>query len=240
MKYYLSMTLFFAIAAQSFAQLMNYRKDAEQLSGRLFENNDLVEEIPTALIDSLENILLAVASFDHPKAKVVTQKFNIRTRPSCDVHSFRFVTSTDYTWVKKFKQSQSLAHTPLATLAEVYPQFQLSIADEQEDYTTFTFYSPTAVNISFFAREISMMSGIDMVMLGSSQPASANESDIKIRRIDSAWIVSYYFQSGDSYDQQYYWQFGVTDEGQVRFLGEYGEAIPPDYEASLLHSIGNQ
>lgn len=237
MKYYFTFVLSLAVAVQIRAQSLSYREDAEQLAARLVERNEMIEELPTALIDSLEHILVAIASSNHPKAEVIAQKFNIHCRATADVHSFRFVTDNDYDWVKNFKKNPKQTPSVFVGLFDAFPTLSLSLIAADENYTTFIFHSETPMNMSFFAREVSMIAGVDMVMLGGNDQANTQDTDIQMRRISGGWQVYYYFRNGSSHDEQYYWQFGVTDSGEVRFLGEYGAAIPPNYTAQVQYSF---
>jgi hypothetical protein len=236
MNFYLSLILLFSFSLSAFSQQSkpkqgSYRSDAEQLAARLLEKNETVEEIPVALIDSMENILLLVANFDHPKAQVVSQKFNIHTRAICDVHNFHFVAETNTPWVKNFIKNQKATPDVFRDIFAAYSGLSISLTDSDSDYCEFNFHSDNAMNMSFFAREISKLKGIDMVLLGGNDQSDPQMADIQLRRIMQGWVVSYYFRTGSSHEEQYYWQFGVTDAGEVRFLGEYGAAMPPDYQA---------
>jgi hypothetical protein len=237
MKYYFTFLLSLAMAAQIRAQSFSYREDAEQLAARLMERNETIEELPADLIDSLEEILIAVANANHPKAEVITQKFNIHCRATADVHSFRFVTDSDYDWVKKIRKNTKQTPTVFQGLFDAFPTLSLSIIEAEADYTTFVFHSEKPMNMSFFAREVSMIAGVDMVMLGGNDQDKVQDTDIQLRRISGGWQVYYYFRNGSSHDEQYYWQFGVADSGEVRFLGEYGAAIPPNYTAQFQHTF---
>jgi hypothetical protein len=236
MNFYLSLILSFSFSLSAFSQQNKpkqgaYRSDAEQLAARLLEKDETIEEIPLSLIDSLENILLLVAEFDHPKARVVSQKFDIHTRAICDVHNFHFVAETTTPWVNAFLKNANATPSVFRDIFAAYSGLSISITDSGTDYCEFNFHSDNAMNMSFFAREISKLKGIDAVLLGGNDQSDTKTSDIQIRRIMHGWVVSYYFRTGSSHEEQYYWQFGVNDEGNVRFLGEYGAAIPPDYQA---------
>lgn len=239
MRYYLPITFCLALLLPAAAQAQSlpvdyYHDDAVQLVARLVADDNTTDELPATLIDSVEFILWRVQSCDHPKAKIVAEKYAIHARQSCNTHSFSFIVDGKVSWAQRLIDQQTdLSRTPLQEIVAAYKGTGIRLISHAGGLFHFAFYSERNMNMSFFSRQISMLRDIDMVFLGTSVQSSPTDFypyDIRLRRISAGWIVSFHYRESPYADGDYHWQFGVPDKGKVRFLGEYGEVMPPDYE----------
>ncbi len=243
MRYFLPITLFFALllpaGARGQEQILPsdfYREDAVQLVARLVEQDNTTDELPSELIDSVEQMLWRVQFSGHPKAQVVGAKFQIHTRKTCNTHSFSFLVDGEVNWAKRLVEQQNdLSRTPLQEIVAAYAGTGIRLVSHAGGLFHFVFYSTRPMNMGFFSRQISMLRDIDMVFLGNTVQASseAEPFDIRLRRIATGWILSFHYRESSNADGDYYWQFGIPDKGAVRFLGEFGQAVPPNYEPSV-------
>lgn len=207
------------------------KQDAIQLAARLLEHNQVVEEIPNVLIDSIFNILNNIAK-SSLKESVIIDEFDMQAYPKVDVYSINFLADAAADWVKAFLANPQYIPAPLDYLAYSYEGISLELIQASPIYCEFKLHSTVPMNMANFARQISNLPDIDMVMLGGNDKrANTNQkTDIKLERIDGAWVVSYYYKANKS--SEYYWQFSLEDNGTVNFIGEYGDTPPPNYKSS--------
>lgn len=217
----------------------NYRDDAVQLAARLVQHNHQSEEVPTALIDSIDNILWKVALSDHPKAKIITQQYDIHTFKNVNTHEFYFFVDSTVAWANHLAYTQRLEHSPLNEVIHAYNHIGVSLLEYSSGLYKFKLQAAEPMNMEYFAQQISQLPDILMVEVPAP---SGDGNDIQLRRIGTGWIVSYYYKYGNcaySCDYQYNWHFGVSDAGEVKFMGEYGD-VPSGYKPSEHQTADNK
>jgi|VirMetMinimDraft_7_1064189.scaffolds.fasta_scaffold30733_2 hypothetical protein len=217
------------------AQDNSYSKDAVQLAARLVVNES-IGEISEHLIYSIEDALVAVAESPYVAANAVAHRYNIHTSPVANITNARIILGKEAKW------SDDISDNPIQKILPNY-EFTLDIAETTDAYVVLNFSSKKAVNMKFIANEISYLENVWMVELPTT---SLNKDDIRIKKIDGGYILTYVYHTGDcesSCGETHYWNFEVEHNGNVQFLGEHGADLAvnsQDTEKSFFTLLDQQ
>lgn len=199
------------------AQSTSLYDDAVQLAARLVVNEPS-GNIPEHLIYSIEDALVAVAENHSVAAQAVSHKYNIHTSPTTNTSHLRIIVGKEAKWLGNLTQS------PIQTMLPGYT-FDIQEIETTDAYTVLRLQSPAALNMKFIANELSIIDDIWMVEL----PSSAKDgNDIKLRKVEEGFIITYSYKTGNcetGCEETHYWEFGVSPNGDVSFIGEHGSDL---------------
>ena len=202
------------------------KRDAIQLAARYLEKNEVVEELPQYLIDSIATILNKIIHSELPQSAIV-EELNIHTQSSVDVYNIRFFADSETSWVKHYLNNQDIIPEALSFLFLNYSGLHLSLVKAGPLYTEFNLESEYPMHMANFGKQLSNLPGIDMVIVGNNDTNhNTNNTDIRLQRVANAWLVTYCYgvQNGQI---NYIWQFALEDlDNSVQFITEQGTNPP--------------
>lgn len=235
----------FLITATTYAQSITkadqskYYDDAVQLAARLTSGSNSAE-IPQHLIFTIEDMLVKIANHDSKKSSVVTGQYDIHTFQFVNTHEVHVYAESAIKWVKEIEEGkEKLSNKPLQRVLERY-NLKVETLSGANALSTVVFSSENPINIRFIASELSM---IDGVMLTEIPAPEGDGNDIQVKQVQGGWVFTYYHKYNNCESgctNKYYWQFGVSEAGEVNFLGEYGTQLPPNYKTEEEGLLGKK
>lgn len=198
------------------AQTTALEQDALQLAARLSETENspfIAEDLSFQFQDALQ----AVASSDLLAAKLVTKKYNIQTSNLSSFNTVDLIVSPTSLWLKKLNNNQ---------FKLLVARYNLNIQQfEKDGFVTVRLNSKVALNMSFIAKEFSMIDDVIMVELPTE---TLLKNDISSKAAKNGLVLTYtlrnnFYTAGTF--KAHIWEFMVADNGDVTLLREYGDKL---------------
>lgn len=208
-----------------------YRKDATRLALRLQSDNrdftELKAEVPTELVESIYQALVAVHLSDIKMAKEVTRVHKLHTFPIPSVDRFFVVYKRSAAWATPLRLGDTV--TDNDRINELSEQYGLVIdkhVDWDNDHNSFNIRAKSSLNIAPIAKDFSEIE--DVVLVDLLMP-NGDGNDIAIKQLTNGWEISYMvkFESCiTGCKKRHVWTFDVTNGKNVTFKGETGDELP--------------
>lgn len=232
LKYLLAITILFGEAGLLIAQ--QPFEDAVQLAARSAAALNESAEISNNMAAELAVALEAIALDDSDPAYMVTQRLNIHTFPYANTSNIRVYLDASAKWAKQLADDKKeLEQTPLREWASLH-NLSISSREEMDGIVMLELKSSDAKNMKYIANEVSFES--DVIMVEVPAP-SGDGHDIQAKRVHNGWMITYIYKYKDCLSgckKQYQWQFGVSNDGLVEFMGAYGEMPPVLLDESMM------
>jgi hypothetical protein len=211
----------------------DYSKDAIQLAARVAAGLGESSEISGNLIAELSLALDAVNQSTEPNAMLVTKKFNIHSFSFASTNAVELYVDASAEWAKNLQNGEiDIVETPLRRYAALY-DLKIVKAKRSNNILILSLESSQIQNMKFIGNELSLADDVMMVEL-PAQTGIGN--DIKAKRVNGGWMLTYILSYEDCKTgcyKQCEWQFGVTADGESSFMGTYGQ-LPNSGDNALV------
>lgn len=206
---------------------VGYYNDAIQLAARVAADMNESADISANMTAELTVALEAIANSSSEAAELVNKKLHIHAFQYANTSSLQIYVDANAQWVQTLtKDKNSIEQTPLRDFALMH-DLRLTEITNIDGIFMLSMQSNKPKNMKFIANEVSFVDDVIMVEL----PAQIGDGhDIKAKRINGGWMISYIYKYQDCISgcrKQCEWQFGVSNDSSVVFMGLYGE-VPTD------------
>ena len=208
-----------------------YYKDAVRLALRLNADNKnynaLDTEIPTEQVESIYQSLLAIHQSSAPNASVVTQLHKVHTFPTPSVDRFYLVYEKKASWAKPLRLGAT--ETGSEKINKLLKKYGLVIdrnSEWDEEHNSLYIRATEPLNITPLANDFKKIDGVVLVDL--LQP-EGDGNDIEIEATENGWSIDYIIKFDSCINEcqkRHYWTFEVNQQGDVIFIGEFGDDLP--------------
>lgn len=220
-KFLLTFSMLLGGLSTSLAQ--DYYQDAVQLSARIAAQSNDNADIPANYTAELTVALEAVARSSHETAHTVTQKLAIHTFSYANTQEFRLYIDADVDWALRLaKDEVEIEQTPLRSLALLHG-LSLDHVKYLNGIVMLAIRSEQPKNMRYFANKLSLEEGVIMAEIPAP---SGHGHDITAKRYKEGWVITYhynYFHCDTGCQKSFSWRFGVSNAGEVDFMGSFGE-----------------
>jgi len=202
---------------------VDYNTDAIQLAARISAKMNHSAEISTEHIHDFAFALRNISQSDAPFVRFILDTIQIHAAEISSTHSLVVYLNEEI--LHDFESK----HDAQSVLMYLLPKFAyLYTLEAQHIVYKDGFYqlgiiSSQPQNMHFIGNEISLDPQVFMVEIPVE---AAAQKDIQIRSIGSGWLVHYHYHHQPCKSclrQSCEWQFGVRKNGEVEFMGHYGE-----------------
>jgi len=206
-----------------------YRKDAEKLAVRHINELDSTQtEIPQKLVDLLYKGLVHIALSNDPKAKDVTETYNVHARMPVSPREIIVEADTTAEWISAWRNEiTKTGNKELDTLIE---QFNFTLVEYRElkhvlPTAMATLRSDQVINGYAVGRLFERLEDIE----SAGYDYVTDGSDIRVIFFENHLQYIYEYGFGDCPSGcigNHRWKFNVYKDGDVVFAGEEGDPLP--------------
>ncbi|MCH2045882.1 MAG: hypothetical protein MK212_17320 [Saprospiraceae bacterium] len=209
-----------------------YKRDATRLAIRLLNKEQRLSQqtvdVPEELVQGVYNALIAVRVSDFSAIDSIAEMYNVRTFPVPNVENLILIAEPDAEWLQPLIQRRDSTGSPHINNAIRKNNLALSkmvYLDEERIGLVLQARSPInipALSMQFFT-EIGVGAIEEVLPYGDG-------NDITIQRTKDGWEVIYSVRFGNCVSQcqkAHNWEFGVSENGEVSYVGSSGHTIPP-------------
>lgn len=208
-----------------------YKKDAVRLALRLISSKDnfkaLDIDLPNKTVNSIYQALVAIHESNLPEAELVTKSHKLHTFPAPTVDRFFLIYERKAEWSKPLRLgAMETESKKINALLEKYGLVIDRNSEWDEEHNSLHIRANEPLNISRLVEEFKKVNGV--VKIDLLQP-DGDGNDIEIKATDAGWMVNYILKFDSCIHgckKRHFWSFEVNHEGQVIFLGEYGDDLP--------------
>ena len=208
-----------------------YKKDATRLALRLLsENSDFSNmdaQVPTEMVNSIYNALVAVHQSEIQAAKTVTRIHKLHTFPSPSVDRFLVIYEREAQWAVPLRLGDDITdNEKINSLSEKYNLRIDSHVEWDDDHNSFNIRAKESMNISSVAEAFSTIENVTLV---DTMEPNGDGNDIAIKEIGNGWEINYMIKFDNCISgcqKKRVWTFEVTNNGKVNFKGESGDELP--------------
>ena len=212
-------------------QQKKYYKDAVRLALRLSSENKnyhaLKAEVPSQLVSSIYNALVAVHLNGSEGAHAVTKTHKMHTFPDPNVDRFFVVYEKKASWAKPLRLGNlETGSEKVNKLLEKYGLVIDRNSEWDEENNALHIRAKEPLNITPLANDFKRIDGVILVDL--LQP-DGEGNDIEIKEIENGWQIDYVLKFDSCFtgcQKKHYWSFQVNTAGDVIYLGEFGDELP--------------
>ena len=208
-----------------------YKKDAVRLALRLSSENKNYHALDINVSDNLKSsiydALVSIHLSNLPDAQTVTRLHKLHTFPSPTVDRFFLVYERKVAWAKPLRLGQK--ETDSKKMNELLEKYGLVIDTNREwdeEHNSLHVRANEPLNVARLVEEFKKIDGV--IKIDMLQP-DGDGNDIEVKATEAGWMVNYIlkFESCISgCKKRHYWSFEVNEEGDVIFLGEFGDELP--------------
>ncbi len=214
-------------------EIEKWKKSARELAIRTVRAEDSTRtDIPDDLVSMYYNGLIHVVNSGTEKAREVTEVYGIEARPEF-MHGEVLVfpdTVAAASWIGAWRAGET--ETGRESVDELTAKYNLNLSSfsekSEQPYASAKLTTDNLLNIPAVAVKFEVIEEISM-----SEPnflaGDGNNISTEIR--DTHVNFRYELKWGDCPAKcinTHYWEFNVTSEGSVQFLGEGGDDIPDE------------
>lgn len=208
-----------------------YQEDAAQLALRDVARQQPIREapvdLPSATVSGYANALAWLYHSSGAARDSVVEEFVIHGRPSAELHEVLLTIDDTHAWTSTWRQLQPLTGDPGVDYLVVKYQLQvLSWHSTAPSGASVLLTTPLTVNAAALGRTFEAIPGVQG---GYPNVKGGEGDDIRGEREDGAWLLTFSRAWGDCALACLYhhnWRFRVSPDGDVRFLGSDGPAVP--------------
>lgn len=221
-----------------------YHKDAVRLALRL--NSDqknyhaLDIDLPENTVQSIFHALVSIHESNLPEAVLVTQSHKVHTFPTPTVDRFFMIYDKKVDWAKSIKEdTKEIKNKKLESLIEKYGLVIDRNSEWDEEFNSLHIRANEPLNIARLVEEFRKVKGVHKIDL--LQP-DGDGNDIEIKATDAGWMVNYVIKFDSCINdckKRHFWSFEVNRQGDVIFLGEFGDELPEWMQVSPRPFAGN-
>lgn len=209
-----------------------YKIDATRLAIRLLskEQRSSVQtvRVPEELVQSLYNALVAVRVSDYSAIDTIARIYYVRTFPVPNVEHITLMFEHDAEWIEPLKQRKDSTGSPsINRLIREYNLVMTKMTYVDEERGGLTLQSREPINIPALTLKFFTEEGVLAI---EETLTFGDGNDINISRTKEGWEVVYSLRFGNCVnqcDQKHDWTFTVSEGGEVSYLGNEGNTIPP-------------
>ncbi|MEL6635208.1 MAG: hypothetical protein AAFW73_13040 [Bacteroidota bacterium] len=208
-----------------------YYKDAVRLALRLNAENKnfhaLDVDASEGLVESIYSSLLAIHESKVTGAEEVTKLHKVHTFPTPSVDRFFIVYEKKASWAKPLRMGDNKTGSEkINKLLEKYGLVIDRNSEWDEEHNSIHVRATEPLNIAPLANDFKKIDGVVLVDL--LQP-DGDGNDIEIKSTGDGWQIDFVLKFGsciDGCNQRHFWSFEVNNDGDVIFLGEFGDELP--------------
>ncbi|MEM8908214.1 MAG: hypothetical protein AAGD05_10250 [Bacteroidota bacterium] len=208
-----------------------YEKDATRLALRMISQDaayhDLDVEVPAQATTPIFNALISIHQSGLEAAKTVTRIHKLHTFPVPSVDHFFVVYNRSAEWAIPLRLGDNTTNSEeINQLLDHYGLVIDKHVEWDEEKNSFHVRATKSLNIAAIAKAFSAVEGVVLVDL--LMPAG-DGNDIEVKQLEQGLEVNYLVKFGSCISgckNQHVWSFQVNPQGEVKFLGESGDALP--------------
>ncbi len=208
-----------------------YYKDAVRLTLRLNAENKnfhaLDAEVSEGTVESIYSSLMAIYESNVNGAEEVTKLHKVHTFPTPSVDRFFLVYEKKASWAKPLRMGDNKTGSDkINKLLEKYGLVIDRNSEWDEEHNSLHVRATEPLNIAPLANDFKKIDGVVLVDL--LQP-DGDGNDIEIKSTGNGWQIDFVLKFDSCIDgckQRHFWSFEVNNDGDVIFLGEFGDELP--------------
>lgn len=203
-----------------------YTKGAEKLAIRYIQAEDSTEiEIPESLIEVLYNGLVHIAVSDDPKAKIVTEDYDIQVRRPADPRGLDINVENSASWFESWENgSDETGNEAVDTLMSKYNLSVADISEHEGNYSTASIQAEEALNVYALGKLFEAIDGVKEA--NTEMVGDGNEIRFMFFRDHIQFLYKYgYGDCPAGCINEHIWYFNVFKDGKVQFAGEEGDSL---------------
>ena len=208
-----------------------YKKDATRLALRLMSESEdfskMDAKVPTEMVNSIYNALIAVHQSENKAAKTVTRIHKLHTFPSPSVDRFLVIYKREAEWAIPLRLGDDITdNDKINSLSKKYNLRIDSHVEWDDEHNSFNIRAKESMNIASVAKDFSTVESVTLV---DTMEPNGDGNDISIKKLNSGWEINYMIKFDGCITgckKKRVWTFEVTNNGKVNFKGESGDELP--------------